>query len=855
MTSLNQFYKVSLTASLLFVFISACATTQQGTALEPGENAVETKSDLEKAIENLVEFEGFFTIYQDTTNGKTKLAVREDQINREFIYFGLSQDGVLEGGHFRGQFRDNKIVEIRRYFDRLEFVHINTRHYFDEESPLSRASSANISEAILHSASIEVEDEEKGVLIIDGDALFLSEGLTQIKPSPSPMSRPGQFSLGNLSRDKNKYSLIRSFPKNTDVIVDYVYESPYPTGSTSSAVTDNRSVTIKFQHSFVEMPENDFKPRYDDPRVGYFTTQQNDMISVSATPYRDMIHRWDLVKKDPDAELSEPVEPIVWWIENTTPYEFRETIKEATLAWNEAFEAAGFKNAIQVKVQPDDAEWESGDIRYNVLRWTSSPIPPFGGYGPSFVNPRTGQIIGSDVMLEWVFFSGQMRAEDIYDGLYISDFSVHDAMDPHFCSFGTFMQHNNMFGMNALHLMDADMDDLEGFQHEALTMLILHELGHTFGLNHNMQASTLHSPDEIHSKELADTIGLTGSVMDYSSVNVNRDRENQGRYYDIKPGPYDIWAIEYGYSAALEDEEAEQERLNRILDRSTDPALAFGNDADDMRSSFRGIDPRVMIGDMSSDPVAYGVERIKLVKDLLDGVVEKFGTREGQSYQELRNAYMTMMGQYGTQANIMTRQIGGVYRDRAFIGQERAGRPFTPVPAARQKEAMSYLSQYLFAPNAFNTSHEVYSYLQVQRRGFNFFGGGEDPKIHDQVLGMQRNALSHLLHQNTLKRITDSRTYGNEYNVAEMVSDLTGAIFNADARGNVNTFRQNLQIDYVNRMIGILGSDNHDHIAKSAALYNLQNIRSMMDNKGSVNSETRAHTAHIKLLIDKALDS
>ena len=855
MKSIYQYYKVFLTSALLFIFIASCATTQQGTAPETGENREETKSDFEKAIENLVEFDGFFTIYQDTTNGKTKLAIREDQIGQEFIYFGLSQDGVLEGGHFRGQFRDNKIVEIRRYFDRLEFVHINTRHYFDEESPLSRAASANISEAILHSASIEAEEKEQGLILIDGDALFLSEGLTQIKPSPSPMARPGQFSLGTLSRDKNKYSQIRSYPKNSDVIVEYVYESPYPTGSTSSAVTDNRSVTIRFQHSFIEIPDNNFKPRYDDPRVGYFTTQQNDMISVSATPYKDMIHRWDLVKKDPDAELSEPVEPIVWWIENTTPYEFRETIKEATLAWNEAFEAAGFKNAIQVKVQPDDADWESGDIRYNVLRWTSSPIAPFGGYGPSFVNPRTGQIIGSDIMLEWVFFSNQMRNEDIYDGFNFSEMSVHDAMDPHFCSFGTFMQHNNMFGMNVLHLMDSNADDLEGFQHEALTMLILHELGHTFGLNHNMQASTLHSPDEIHSRELADTIGLTGSVMDYSSVNVSRDRENQGRYFDIKPGPYDIWAIEYGYSSSLEDADAEMERLNRILAKSTDPSLAFGNDADDMRSSFRGIDPRVMIGDMSSDPVAYGVERILLVRELLDGVVEKFGSREGQSYQELRNAYMSMMGQYGTQANIMTRQIGGVYRDRAFIGQEGAGRPFTPVPAVKQKEAMNHLSQYLFAPNAFNTSHEVYSYLQAQRRGFNFFGGGEDPKIHDQVLGMQRNALGHLLHQNTLKRITDSRTYGNEYNVAEMVSDLTGAIFNADARGNVNTFRQNLQVDYVNRLIAILNSDNHDHIAKSAVLYNLQNVRSMMDNKGNVNSETRAHTAHIKLLIDKALAS
>jgi hypothetical protein len=239
----------------------------------------------------------------------------------------------------------------------------------------------------------------------------------------------------------------------------------------------------------------------------------------------------------------------------------------------------------------------------------------------------------------------------------------------------------------------------------------------------------------------------------------------------------------------------------------------------------------------------------------MDDIIGKFGTREGQSYQELRNAFMTLMGQYRVQTGVMTRQIGGVYRDRAFIGQEGGTKPFIPVPVEMQKEAMKSLSTYLFAPDAFDTSHDVYSYLQIQRRGFNFFGGGEDPKIHDLVLSMQGNALSHLLNHNTMKRVTDSRTYGNTYAVADVVSDLTDAVFAADARGNVNTFRQNLQIDYVNRLVAILGSDNHDHIAKSAALYNLQNIKSMMDNKGRVNNETRAHAAHVKLLIEKALES
>ena len=146
------------------------------------------------------------------------------------------------------------------------------------------------------------------------------------------------------------------------------------------------------------MPSNNFNPRYEDQRIGYFTTRVTDLTSSDITPYSDLIHKWNLVKKHPQQEISEPVKPITFWIENTTPENLIPYIKEGALAWNEAFEKAGFKNAIEIKEQPENSEWDAGDIRYNVIRWTSSPNPPFGGYGPSFVNPRTGEIIGADIL-------------------------------------------------------------------------------------------------------------------------------------------------------------------------------------------------------------------------------------------------------------------------------------------------------------------------------------------------------------------------------------------------------------------------------------------------------------------------
>lgn len=839
---------VSLSALLLFI---GCATTQSTSTSESAPADQSSGSDFEKAKENSRVFEGLFNVYQDTTDGSTKFEIKKDQVGKEFIYFGHTVDGVTDAGQFRGAYRDDKIFKIERYFDKIEFVVQNTRFQFDDESALSRAEMANISNATLISEKVIAENDSS--IIISGDPIFLSESMNQVKPSPSPRSRPGSFSLGGLSSSKTKYNSIRSYPENLDVVVEYVYENPSPMNGGSDAVTDARAVSIKHQHSFIVMPENDFQPRRDDPRVGFFMTEKDDQVSTSVTPYLDVINRWHLVKANPDAAMSEPVQPITWWIENTTPHAFRETIKEATLAWNEAFEAAGFRNAVEVKVQPDDADWDAGDIRYNVLRWTSSPNPPFGGYGPSFVNPRTGQILGADIMLEWVFFSNRYRQENLYTEAAISSDMVDDAMNPEYCSFGNHMQQNNMFAMSALQVMGYPDEDLEGFQHEAMTMLILHELGHTFGLNHNMQASTLHTPEDIHNEQLTSTVGLTGSVMDYSSVNVASDRSRQGHYYDTKPGPYDVWAIEFGYSPAVDDPEEEEERLNVIASRSTEPELAFGNDADDMRSPGKAIDPRVMVGDMSADPIAYGIDRITMADELMDGLIEKFSI-EGQSYQPVRDAYMALMAAKRTQTGVISRYIGGVYKDRAFIGQDGGTMPFIPVETEKQHEAMNSLSEHLFAPDAFDSSHELYNYLQIQRRGFNFFGSSEDPKIHDQVLGMQSSVLAHLLHPSTMKRITDSRTYGNSYNAAEMVGDLTSAIFDADASGNVNTFRQNLQIQYVTSLISVIGSDDHDRIAKSAALYNLQNIREMMASKGNVNTESRAHAAHVMLAIDKALD-
>ncbi|HSU51351.1 MAG TPA: DUF5117 domain-containing protein, partial [Segetibacter sp.] len=358
-------------------------------------------------------FEGLFTVYQDTVNGALQLFIKKDQLGKEFIYQSFSISGPTSLFLNQSMHRSTQVFKIVKAFDKLEFQEVNTRFYYDSTNAVSKTAGVDVPEAVLLSEKYTVDDA--GGYMIGADALFLTEKMDPVKPlTPIGIPPGAMFNLGSLNPAKSKYNTIRSFPQNTDIQVDLAYDNPAPYNGGGNDITDARYVRVRMQHTFIEMPKNDYQSRFDDPRVGYFMQEKDDLTSINAVNYRDVINRWSLVKKFPNAVLSEPVEPIVWWIENTTPVEYRETIKEAGEKWNEAFEKAGFKNAVVMKQMPDKVDWDPSDIRYNVIRWVSSANPQYGAIGPSFVNPRTGQILGSDITVEW--FSGS--ATPIFDELY-----------------------------------------------------------------------------------------------------------------------------------------------------------------------------------------------------------------------------------------------------------------------------------------------------------------------------------------------------------------------------------------------------------------------------------------------------
>ena len=820
---------------IFFSLIIVTLTISMGVRAADEVTAIDESKEKEYIKDITKEFskyEGFFEAYQDTETSSIYLVVDEEQLNKEFIYFAHVVDGVVASRRNRGSYLDNGIFKIEKYFDTLRLSRINTAFSLDERTALSRSSGANISDSVLASLPIKASNEDENRYLVDVTSLFLSEELTPIKPIPSPFADEESFRWGQISPTKSKIERIINYPKNTDIEVELVIESQPSFNYEEEDAADPRNISIKMRYSFIGMPKNNFEPRMADQSIGYFSEKITDLSTDDATPYLDLIHKWDLQKKDPELAISEPIKPILFWLENTTPLKFRDYITEGLLAWNEAFLKAGIKNAIEVKIQPDDADWDAGDIRYNVLRWTSSPNAPFGGYGPSFVNPRTGEIIGADIMLEWVYATNRLTINDIFN-------SSHGSTD---CSIGSIMQEANMMS----YLTSLDEDDPEILK-QSIIRLTLHEVGHTLGLNHNFKASFLHNSKDVHNKKLTQKVGLTGSVMEYPAVNIAPLGVEQGDYYDTRTGPYDLWAIEFGYTPQLTAEER-----TALLSKSKLHEHMFANDSEDMRSPGKGIDPRAMINDLSSEPIIYAEQRIKLVNDTISKLPSLLSGK-ASSWEEYRNAYKILLRETSRSLDTVSRYIGGVYVNRSTPAQGSDQLPYEPVPALKQKEAMRVLADHAFSVNAFPINGELLNLLQIERRGFDLYGEHEDPQVHKAILNIQNKVFDQLLSPWVTYRITDTTLYGNDYEIYEFFNDLNNSIFEEDLNFEVSYVRKNLQTTYVRRLIKILAADYYDEITTAAAYDSLRKIEKMMK-KNSRDPGTKAHRSLILWIIDSGLN-
>jgi len=780
---------------------------------EPAEKPKGKKGKKEefKSIEEFLEdkefeiLDGFMNIIHETEKDKYYLVIKEAQLNKEFLYFTYILNGPTAAGPSGGDMGEASILEFRKFKEDLGLYKKNTKFTYDKSNKISQSKLTNIIEAYVGRFKVVVKEDSK--YLIDIDKMFLTEMLVSLTPNiPPEYMEYYNLLLGRPDKEKTYIDEVKNYTKNTSFKVRYGFYNPKPKpGGSIDAITDKRYTYIDGLHLFVEMPDDNFEPRVADQRIGYFSEKVTDLSTYDSNNARDLMNRWRLIKKDPDAELSEPVEPIVYWVENSTPEEIRPFVVKGIEGWNKAFEKAGFKNAIVAKIQPDDAEWDAGDVMYNVVRWASTPSPRYSGYGPSVANPRTGEIIAADIVQE---FNAIKRG----------------------------YTYRKLWGYTE------DNDPLEQW----IVSLTMHEVGHTLGLRHNFKSSWIFDAEEIHDVSVTGNNHI-GSVMDYDPINLAPEGVQQGNYFPSGPGSYDMWAIEFGYTPNLTDEQREN-----ILSKSSQPEFIFGTDGDAMSSPGVNIDPRNLRYDMSSDPIAYTSDRIEILNNKIAELPSIY-LLDGETSSEFRSAFYSLTREKGRFFDGVARLIGGVYSNRIVNNSEINMTPFEAVSYEDQKNAMNLIKTKLLSNDAFAFDENLLKFLQSEKRSAYSPGGrgNEDPQLHDLVLGLQGRVVAHILHPTVMMRLVDSSQYGNTYLPDEVLDDLYSGIFVPEEIPT--TFKMNLQSKYVDSLISALDDDDYDEISRSAIYFSLVKIRNFT-NSTYGNTRLKVHYKFLNWKISKALD-
>ncbi|MEP7083960.1 MAG: zinc-dependent metalloprotease, partial [Betaproteobacteria bacterium] len=641
---------------------------------------------------------------------------------------------------------------------------------------------------------------------------------------------------------------------------------PNPTAPQVAApatLEDVRSLFLGFVYSFAKLPDEPMRPRVADDRIGHFTMRKYDFTDDLA-PFPDVnyVERWRLEKKDPAAALSEPKKPIVFWLDRNIPERYRDTVRAGILEWNKAFERAGFKDAIKVEQQPENADFETGDTRHASVRWVVNSAAGALAIGPSQVDPRTGEILDADIEVEdsWTRLPRRVANEQLPPP------TAAMMRSGRFCEYGEQAAGELEFTLDLLTALGdivPGSPEAEAFTRATLKDVITHEVGHTLGLQHNFRASTIYTPAQLNDKSFTAKNGIGGSAMDYNAFNIATTGEKQGDFVMNTIGPYDYWAIDYAYRPFAADEE--KEGLSAIAARSKEPELAFANDIDaGFGGAAEGMDPEVNRRDLGSDPLEFATRRLKLSRELWDRLQAR-NLNAGESYDVLRRSLIAGLTQVGVAINVSAKHIGGVVyvRDHAGSGRD----PFTPVPADRQRAALKLLSDGLFSVDSFKMKPEFLRRLTVDQfdrsRDEAVSAIAPDFSLSDRVLNIQRSALDQVLSDSTARRIVEGPLRFSGDGVALSLGELYDSVQNAiwselKTGGDISPLRRNLQREHLKRLAGTLIRPSAGVHADARSLQR-ENARRLLaqlnsaQNRPGASKEARAHLAEAANTLEEAL--
>jgi len=823
---------------------------------------------------------------------KVWLELRPEDLNQPFFLSSKFKTGIGERGFYGGLMQDSGVIEFRRVHNQMQMIWRNIGYVARPGTPEAAAIEAGYSPSLLASAPVlSLPDPARKAVLVEANTLFLADLLgigmdlqRSYRQGYAFDPRNSAITKARGSADQLVLEVLGHYATASISVPQPGALSGMPQPSAPRSLPDPRSMFLGLHYSIARLPAEPMKGRKADARIGYFDSGRFDFSNdLERTPRQRFVNRWRVEKKDPAAALSEPVKPIVYWLDRTVPVRYRPAITAGVLEWNKAFEKIGFKNAVQVQVQPDDADYDTLDLNRASIRWMTSASPTFGAIGPSHVDPRSGEILDADIGIESLS-SRSIRAtraqvltgagvENPFGAQPLTSHEQHLLASGRFCNFEEEAGEQMAYALDVLEArgdLDPDSPEAAAFVEAYLKDVTMHEVGHTLGLRHNFRSSRAFTL-----KQLADPVftrenGITGSVMDYAPINLNGPDEPRASYgtpFSDTLGPYDYWAIEYAYKPLADGLSAAEEKaaLEKVAARSAEPQLAYGTDED----NFLGIDPESLQGDLGNDVIGFAKKRIAIAQDLLKRQ-EARQLRPDQDYNLLKRSVSYAIRDVARAANVLSRQIGGVRTVRDAPGTGRD--PLAPVPVAEQREALDVITGSLLSADSLRVSPSLQRKLGTDfSERWEALRGGEgsaqtDYSPSEQVLGLQRSLLAVLMSDTVATRLLDSSEKapagaGRALRMPELYSRLSQAVWSElDGGGDIAPLRREVQRDHVNRISAVLvrpgASTRADtrSIVRAQAKVLLERIR-VAGRRAGLSEEARAHLADSADSLEQAMSA
>ena len=674
----------------------------------------------------------------------------------------------LGGGYVNAGSKTNEqIVRWSRVQNSIHLKSISYSSVANDSLPIYMSVADNNYAPIIAVFKIEAFNNDSTSAVIEVNELFLTDvkAITGLSERLRKM-----YKVKSLDKKRSFISRMASYPLNIEVRHDMTYAASEPPARSRTG-----TISMQLSQSMYLLPEKPMQPRQFDQRVGWITISQIDYGSQALkADKKTYIQRWRLEPKDPEAyargELVEPVKPIVYYLDPATPEKWRPYFRKGIEDWQTAFEAAGFKNAILAKDAPskeEDPDWSPEDARYSSVRYVATTTR--NAMGPRVSDPRSGEIIESDI----VWYHNHLRS---YRNRYLLETG---AANP---------------SARTLNTPDAEIGEM-------MRMVIAHEIGHALGLPHNMKASYSYPTDSLRSASFTQKWGLASTIMDYTRYNYVAQPGDEGVRWVRMLGPYDNYAINWGYRyiAGANSAEAEKPVLNGwINEKAGDPRFLFGSGG---RSAF---DPSSQTESVGDDPVkasTYGLANLKIVAPNL----AKWTATNGEGYADLKELYGELIGVWSRFSGHVVTNIGGIYEQ--FKTTDQSGITYTHLPKSEQVAAMKFLNDNVFSTPTWLLQKEILNNI-------------EPNGAVDHILSMQSRQLNYVLRMDRLERMIDNEALNGAkaYTITSMLRDLRNGLWTELASSrNIDAFRRNLQRAHVNRLAQLMEEDLEKRSDVSAA--------------------------------------